>query len=164
MSDRNDGNGGVILVFAVIATAIFYALLIMFAVLAFIALVMSILSLCAWNRPLTIGKMTIHPEEAQDFVGRGICGAILLPLFVGFFCILFGGRVEEWLWPYILIAGYTAGSLGVAILQSMDAESSSPVRELRTPPPAAIAPPPQSPATPPAPFKFASWDDEVHGG
>ena len=47
MSDRNDGNGGVILVFAVIATAIFYALLIMFAVLAFIALVMSILSLCA---------------------------------------------------------------------------------------------------------------------
>ena len=58
---------------------------------------------------------------------------------------------------YLLIGGYTLGSVGIEILTADDEPPAA--APDHTPPPALPTPADKAPA-PTAPFRFATWDDE----
>ena len=80
MSSRNDEASAYGIVLAFLA----FAAMFMFALVVFYALLLSIVALLAWFKPLKIGSVTIEPEDARAFIGRGLAGAVLLPVFVAF--------------------------------------------------------------------------------
>ena len=134
-----------------------------FAIMAFIAIILTVLALFAWNRPLRIGSLVVQPDEARSFVYRGLIGAVVLPAFIAFATALYGVAVD---WDsylfHILLLGYVGGSLGLEMLfadaQPPHAEGEiihPPIERQITPPRPQQLPPPQSP-----PFRFASWDDD----
>lgn len=152
-SKSNDENAAIGVVVAVIA----FAALFFFALLAFVALVFTVLALLAWKKPLRLGRFVITPDEAHAFVGRGLIGMALLPTFWAFCCILFGLPFEGDYLGYLLIGGYTLGSVGIEILSADDdPPAASPVHT----PPALPTPADKAPAAEEEPFRFASWDDE----
>jgi hypothetical protein len=166
MASGNDETNAAAMGFAIIGVGMALMALMFFAVLAFLALILTIVAFCAWNNPLTLFGNTLYPSEARAFVGRGIAGAILVPVFVAFCQILFQVRMpwDDYL-IYMLIGGYTLGSLGVEILMADEAEQAGgPGSNIQTihPP---VSPPPQAPRALPAPknpepFRYADWDDE----
>jgi hypothetical protein len=164
MSSKNDENNAMIMVFAFIAAGAMILMMAVFALLAFIALVFTVLSLFAWSKPLTLAKgWTITPEEARAFVMRGVLGAPLLLIFCAFADILFDLRINSAYVPHILIAGYTLGSVGVEILLAQNQSESTPdiipsQQQLPTQPQNSM------PSRPQEPFRFASWDDEEDRG
>lgn len=162
MSQRNDEASGLAMAFAFVGVAALFMAAIIFALLAFAALVLTVLSFIAWNRELKIGTLIITPDEARQFVKRGIIGAFVLPAFVAFAAMLFGLKVDPDFWFYIVIAGYSLGSVGIAILEAQEAErqaSAGASMMVPQPPPVPLKPQPVASETPP-PFRFASWDDE----
>ena len=152
-SKSNDENAAIGVVVAVIA----FAALFFFALLAFVALVFTVLALLAWKKPLRLGSIVITPDEAHAVVGRGLIGMALAPTFWAFCCILFGLPFEGDYLGYLLIGGYTLGSVGIEILSGDDEPPAA--APVPTPPPALPAPADKAPP-PPEPFRFASWDDE----
>jgi hypothetical protein len=82
-NNNNDVLSGIALALAgfVVLAYIAFAILAILAILAFIAFVFTILCLCAWSSPMTIGNWTLTPMEARSFVRRGIFGATVLSLF-----------------------------------------------------------------------------------
>ena len=128
------------------------------AILAFIALVLTGVCLFAWTSPLTLGTWTLMPHEARAFVYRGLIGAGLAAAFSVFMAILFKFWIEDQAVPYILLVGYTLGSIGVEILNAQSG-SNAPGQTV-LPPEQHIAPPPHTYQPPAKPFRFASWDDE----
>lgn len=162
MSSRNDETTGIAMAFAMVGAMVYFAILVVFAVLAFFALVLTVLALCAWNAPLRLGKMSIEPDEARIFVMRGIAGAVLLPLFALFSALLLGFVIPDEAWFYLLVAGYTGGSIGIEILIASEAGAAQNQPPVYTPPETRLPPPRTStpPFVPSEPFRFASWDDE----
>lgn len=158
MSSNNNNNGeamGFAFILAGLAMVGFF----LFAVAAFFALILSVLCLIAWNNPLTIGKMTITPEEARIFIYSGVAGSILLPVFAVFCCILFHVGFNDDYWSYLFLGGYVAGSLGVSYHMAQQAEAEAANQMIL--PPQIPAPPQKSvPRTSSEEFRFASWDDE----
>ncbi|SMH30285.1 hypothetical protein [Mesorhizobium australicum] len=152
-SKSNDENAAIGVVVAVIA----FAALFFFALLAFAALVFTVLALLAWKKPLRLGRFVITPDEAHAFVGRGLIGMALAPTFWAFCCILFGLPFEADYLGYLLIGGYTLGSVGIEILTADDEPPAA--APDHTPPPALPTPADKAPA-PTEPFRFATWDDE----
>lgn len=75
---------------AIVGAIIGMAMMFMFALAAFVALVFTVLAICAWEKPLTLFGETLHPHEARAFVYRGLAGAVILPVFVAFCSVLFG--------------------------------------------------------------------------
>jgi hypothetical protein len=162
MSSQNNDNSLAIAIGFIGAGVVILGIFI-FAVAAFITFIFTILSLCAWNKPLRITKkLTIEPEEARAFVGRGLIGAFLLPAFVCFCILLFGLNVRPDAWNYIVIVGYIAGSLGVEIMMAEESAQQADSVPLQLPPPS-VQPrqnvPSRNDTTRP-PFRFASWNDE----
>ena len=146
------------MILAFIGAAMMLMVVFVFAILAFIALALTVVCLFAWTSPLTLGTWTLMPHEARAFVYRGLIGSGLLMAFTLFLVILFGINVEDRAIPYILLAGYTLGSIGVEILNAQNA-SEAPHQTI-IPPDQQIAPPPHTYQPPAQPFRFASWDDE----
>lgn len=137
MSNSNDNSGLAIVIAFFGVFAMFWAMMIGF-LLALAALILTIIALCAWNKPLTLGDMTITPYEARTFVARGLYGAWLFPVFLMLIDLLPDITINGRYWPYYVIAGYVLGSLGVEYLMEQ-------LKEHTPPAPAAapqIAPPP----------------------
>lgn len=161
MSQKNDENTMIAFGFAVIVAAIAVAALFLMALMAFVALIFTVLCLCALDEPLKIWRVTIHPHEARAFLLRGVAGAVLLPVFILFCAVLFSLDVNWNYLVHIILVGYSLGSVGVEILMAdIQDEDADPPATL---PHAQVSPPePQRalPAPPHAPFGYASWDDE----
>jgi hypothetical protein len=151
---------GLAIVIGVLAAAALF----FFALLAFISLCLTVLCLLAWNRTLTIGKLSITPNEARGFIGMGFIGACLLPCFVWFCAVVFKVQIVPDYWPHIILAGYTLGSLGyVQHLEDEEAKAAAAAAPVMPVQNAQITPPPRMDESPrdagrPA-FRYAQWDD-----
>lgn len=140
------------------------------------------LSLATWKHRITVGHLSLGPEQSQPFIVRGVVGALLLPAFA-LFCELFlDVRVQPKWWPHLAAAGYALGSVGIGMVEDGlvgDARDYGPVidHEARSALPgsrpsrndATDMTPRDGPKTGPKPeqpkracqcFTFASWDDE----
>lgn len=160
MHRQNDQASVIYTVIALVIGAMIVAALFLFAIAAFTALLLTVLSLIAWNRPLNLGVITIEPPVARAIVYSGLAGAVTGPLFVLFCTYLFDFTIEPEAWPYVLIGGYTGGFLTLVSFANEHAGDSVPARDdSPAPPPKAITPPPQAPKAPSRPFDFADWDD-----
>jgi hypothetical protein len=108
---------------------------------------------------LRIGRWTLEPEAARSFVYRGLIGSVALAAFSVFAAIFFGFWIQDQAVPYILLAGYVLGSIGLEILWAQEGDQAVPPNQTIIPPSQQIAPPRQQ-EPPRVPFRFASWDDE----
>ncbi len=162
MSNNND-NGAAMGMAVVVAIFGFMAIFI-YAVAVFLAIALTILSIIAWQRPVrAFGKTLCTPLEARIFIGSGMLGAVGVFLFAVLCTILFEVQIKEGWWFYIITGGYSFVSLFVMMNLAeqhpnglpYDPHHSGPVIEHDP------APVPQLPPSPaPAPFQYASWDDE----
>lgn len=163
MSSKNDDTSGIVMAFAFVGAVAFIMAAFVFAVLAFLAFILTILCLFAWNQPRRIGKLVILPEEARAFVYRGLAGMCLLPVFAGFCELLFGIHIKEALYPYLFIGGYVGGSIGIGILMAEQNGGETGAIDI-TPPQLPSEPQRSLPRPEPEPFRYASWDDEEGRG
>ncbi|MFT3809961.1 MAG: hypothetical protein QM698_08585 [Micropepsaceae bacterium] len=169
MSSRKDDNNefaAIFMIFALIAAAIaaYYVLLALI-----LTTILTIACLCAWNTPQTFDdRFTIFPEEAREFVIRGLICAVIAVLFSAIGVWRWGWKIEPNAWWVIAIGGYVAGSLGLEVLRARELPDGTPdifpLRTIPVPPPPVIeaeaidvTPPDPKPA--PEPFRFAEWDD-----
>lgn len=159
MSQQNDETKGMIMVIAFIAAALYALAVMAFIVMAFVSLALTCVCLFAWSSPLTIGTWTLDPKEARSFVYRGLIGSLVFAALAVFGAIMFNVWIKDEHAPYILLAGYTLGSLGIEILMAQDNQQAAPPNQTIIPPSQQIAPPQQH-EQPRKPFRFASWDDE----
>lgn len=160
MSSRNDEAQGMAVALGLIGVAFVFAAMIIFAVAAFLALIMTFVAFYAWDKPRKVSGEAIYPHEARAFVYGGVAGTFLLPVFAVFAALLFKFTIPEHIWPYLFVGGYVAGSIGIAYLQEQAKTQGAHFN-----PPADVTPP--VPSSPPAklgapsqPFEYASWDDE----
>ncbi|MCB8838080.1 hypothetical protein [Aurantimonas sp. VKM B-3413] len=165
MASHNSNESGIGPAAAFAIAGVALAAVILFAALTFLSLIMTVLALIAWTRPLKLGSITIAPEDARSFVYNGLAGLILLPVFALFCSLFLGFPIAPREWFYIVIGGYVAGSAGLAILKaSVDAATDTTTDE----PPARVRFQGSEPvrmkgpvrSTQPEPFRFAEWDDE----
>lgn len=163
-NQNNNDHSGVAMVIAFIGATMMVLVAFFAALAAFAALVFTIIALCAWNHPIRVLGDTLYPAEARAFVKRGLLGAVLLPCFVIFCAILFDFRIEQNAWAFLMLGGYTLGSLGIEIMMA-DARQETAANTTYFPPqPAAPQPPPHVPprwsGQPHEHFTFADWNDE----
>ncbi len=156
MSSKNDDDSSAAAFLMAGAAMVAIAL---FAVLAFAALIMTVLCFIAWNRQISIGDWELNPDEARAFIFRGIIGAILAPAFIGFCDIVFELQANWSYWPYFVGVGYVLASMGVYIITEADDTTGSNPVDI-TPPRIPTAPPKGLPRPDAPPFRYASWDDE----
>ncbi|MGF7210831.1 hypothetical protein GGE65_005443 [Skermanella aerolata] len=156
MASQNNDNSA-LMGLAFVGAALGIMALFLFAVLAFIAFVLTIMALLAWNAPLKMGNVIVEPHEARAFVARGLVGAAVLPVFVIFCAILFGIPINDDYWGYIVLGGYVGGSIGLEML--MADENPQPIGPVVMPAPEPQLPP-QEPTAQKPPFQYATWDDE----
>jgi hypothetical protein len=160
MSSNNNDNGAAAGLAFMMAGLTIIGLFI-FAVLAFLACILTLLSVVILirNKPFKIGKESAGPKEAREFILGGVIGAVIVPVFLAFCSGLFDIHVNwDYLWHFVG-CGYVAGPICHELFRGNN--------ENETPAPY-IPPQPQLPA--PAkrplfydeadPFRFASWDDE----
>lgn len=165
MSSRNNETDGAIFTISIALTVAFIMFALIYALLLFGALLLTIWAVCAWNDPVTVFGQTMEPHEARAFIGRGILGAVALPVFVAFCAVLFKLDVKDAYWVHFMLGGYAVGSLGIEILIAQEKEKRAAQVEF-LPPPINVTPPTptvvrQQPAQP---FTFATWDDEAEEG
>lgn len=159
MSSNSNDNSGAIFGLAIICAVLWFLMIAAYALACFVAAIFTLLSIIAWHRPIKLGSLIVHPHEARQFVLCGIIGAIGLPAFVLFCAWLFDWTVRDGWWFYIVTGGYAFGAIGISMtLEEHGAYIIEPFEdETALPPP---PPTPQLPPAQPAPFHFASWDDE----
>ncbi|GJE59626.1 hypothetical protein [Methylobacterium trifolii] len=84
----------------------------------FLTFALSALAILTWDDRVTVGRLSLGPEESRPFLLRGVAGGILLPAFA-FFCEGFlGVPVPHTWWTHLAAAGYALGSLGVGMIES----------------------------------------------
>jgi Zn-dependent protease with chaperone function len=164
-SKGNDEATGLFVALGFIGAIFLFWAALIFALLAFLALVFTVLCCLAWNKPFQIGSWPpITPEEAHAFVWRGVAGALLLPVFAAFVCLLFGLKIQDPWWFYLLVGGYTVGSVGVEIIKAQEEAKASAAAQAVTPQqPLPRTPQKCLPPAQPESSGFASWDDEEEG-
>lgn len=161
MSSRNDDTSGMAAALGLVFAGLYFLAVVVAILFAIVALVLTVLSIMAWYRPLRVHKIVITPREARGFVWRGLIGLFAVPILLALCQEIFGSHIN---WEYLLvfeILGYCIGSIGVGMLLGEEAGSERPLIEYMPPAPKAE---PLTPANPPVvqpePFRFASWDDE----
>lgn len=135
-------------------------MVVLYPVACFFAVIFTVFSLLAWNKPLTLWRgLTIEPDEARAFIMGGILGAIGLPVFGLFSSWLMGFNLPEEYWFYLVTGGYPAGAfIGIASRANYGPrEPISPQQVYAAP--TRVEPAPSSAS--PAPFQYATWDDEA---
>lgn len=166
MASNNNEGGGLFLLLALVIFILYAIFLFLFTAGAFLAVIFTILSVLAWNNPLNLFGYVIEPREARAFVGRGIVGMILLPLFALFSGWFLEFSVDDESWFYLLVGGYVLGSVGIEYQRAKNGEDGLVVRDYPTLPaqPPVLALPSnrtRKEITPEdADFEFATWDDE----
>jgi hypothetical protein len=174
MSSNSNDGGGAVIVLAIVGVILYFTFLFLFALGVFAAVILTILCLLAWNRPLRFFGYVLEPHEARVFVGRGIAGMILVPLFAAFAGWFFEFQVPPELWSYLIIGGYALGSVGVEYQNAKHGEERLFVRgndvvSMSLPPQAPVRVLPSNRARPEVSpedtgFEFATWDDEERNG
>lgn len=162
MSNQNNDNSGIAVAFAFIGAAMFFMAAVIFAVAAFASVVFTIAALCAWNKPITVFGEVMEPHEARAFVKRGLLGMVLAPLFVLFCSAMFELPIVDDAWGFIIVGGYTLGSIGIEYLK-LQGQQNGAATYIPPAPPASLPPPavpPRDNRQPREPFTFADWDDE----
>ena len=163
MSSNNNNGAGMAVAFAIAMLGLVGIFL--FALLAFVAFVLTTLAIFAWNTPITLGNWTLHPHDARAFVTRGILGAFLVPAFLLFVNVFLNIHIEWNYLSYMLVGGYTLGSIGIEILMADEQTAIVPPAATYIPPVQQLpAPPKQSQSREAEPFRFASWDAEEERG
>src|SRR5690606_618775 len=125
------------------------------AVACFIALIITLLALLAWSRPVCLfGETLCTPLDARVFIGSGIAGAIVIPAFCLFCSLLLGFEIQNNAWFYIISGSYSFSSIFITAKFKADAydlieETSAPVATHN------------APLSLPEPFRYADWTDEV---
>lgn len=159
MASNNNDNSGVGVGIAFLFAGLYFLAMVVFAVALFIAVIFTILSLLALNKPLKLwGDHYLDPAEAKIFLISAGIGAVAVPIFAAFCAGLYGNTVpKEWVF-YLVTGGYTFVPFVVLgyleenepeILHPIKAQVIDHVPELQ-----------QLPRPSPAPFSYASWDDE----
>lgn len=76
MSSNNNKDESTLIImgFAFLGAVAMMIVMAIIMMLTFAAFVLTILAICAWNKPLRLGKLIIMPEEAHAFVCRGMAG------------------------------------------------------------------------------------------
>lgn len=161
MSSKND-DSGVWLVLGAIGMAMMIIALFVFALMVFVATILTGLCFLAWNRPLKLGSAVLEPEQARAFVHRGVLGAIAVPAFFLFSRALFGWDdvIDGSYLFYGMIGGYCIGAFWPMFMDDAGGPSAPFVDPATTKPQGISSDPPRAPARGPDPFDFARWDDE----
>jgi hypothetical protein len=163
--NRNDGTGAIIMVVGG-ALALAAAFLFFLVALAAFAITLA----CIWarleNKPQDLGGgMVMTPQDAEEFLQRGVVGLFVVPAFLVFLEVVSGGNMRlnlrEALLPaaafgYVLFSmlpllegeGLTQAGKQIEILPP--SQQHKPFQHHQMPPRAAEPPP----------FRYASWDDE----
>ncbi len=154
MASNNDDTNGAAIIFVFIVFMAIGG----FLLAALYAIILGIISLFALFKPLKLGKHTFLPGEARAYLIRGFVGIALAPIVTAMVIAFFDVTIPaDWL-PWVALAGYTIGSLGVEyILQALNGDEDEPEDTFLRP--AAVRNyvlPPQEKR----PYEFASWDDE----
>ncbi|MET3414357.1 hypothetical protein [Methylobacterium sp. 1030] len=167
MSANNNDNHGMAVFIGIIGAGFMFLFAFIFAAAAFFSLCMTLLCLLAWNKPRKFFGQILTPEEAREFVGRGLIGAVVLPVFVLFASVLFRVQVVHDFWIYFVLGGYTGGSLSLGfagddtdtpqeLIKSQHTTSIGAAHPERT----IDAEYEDVSSSPAQPFRFATWDDE----
>lgn len=166
MSSNNNNMSPEMMVGIMVLAAICVFFMVIAALFAFASLVLTLVAIRAWNLPVIVCGEVIWPKEARAYVGRGVIGAIALPIFVVFCASVFQfnlNEITEHGWLLIILGGYSLGSLGIEIAIQQAREEAAAAAALQQ----EILPalPPQEPAPKPVrpeqqPFEFDTWDDE----
>ena len=152
-SQNNAESGAAAMVVAGIGIAFLFIGVIMAALLVVMVVVATIFAILAWRDEVTIGNITVTPDEAHGLVGCGVIGMVVIPVML-LIVDLFGLNVNWGWWHGYIIGGYVAGA--ATFLWSIDEKSSAPA----SPPVIREPAPPALPPAAPVPFRYASWDDE----
>ena len=154
-NNKSDESAGLAIIMGGAAVVAMF----LFMLAAFVALALTVVYIFALDRPYKIGKFDVTPQEAKAFILGGLAGVVILPLFVAFIGAFSSSSIDWSFLPHILLAGYTLGSFGTVIAITKMAEEQTPEA---TPEHPAVTKNVERglPPTPPAPFQFASWDDE----
>src|SRR5690606_25336270 len=104
-SKERDETSGIVVAFSFIAVAYIIMALVAFAIAAFASVILTILCVAAWNRPLVLGSHILEPPQARAFVARGMVGMVTGPALLGFFQLLFGIQVQWEYLPLFLLFG-----------------------------------------------------------
>ena len=167
MSSNNNSMSPEMMFGILVLAVLFYVFMFLAALFAFAAIVLTGCAFAAWNEPRTLAGETLYPHEARAYVGRGVIGAIALPVFVVFCGSVFQynlNEITEHGWLLIILGGYSIGSLGIEIAIQQEREKAEAAAALQQ----EILPalPPQQPAPKPVhreeqqAFEFETWDDE----
>lgn len=160
-NNKNDEMTIVIMIFSVIGMVALAFFLMVAAVLGFLCFIMTILSLIAWNRPLNLGRLSIQPEQAREFVLRGLLFALTIPAFYIFCGFIFDYPILLEAIGYIALGGYVFGSIGIELMDEDERTVTAPPATYHPPQQQALPPTqPQRYLPAPEPFRYASWDDE----
>lgn len=158
MSQRNDETAGFAMAMGLIGGVALLFFLMVFAIASFLAFVFTIISLCAWNKPLHLGEYVVTPDTARAFVYRGLAGAVIAPTFWLFCCLIFQMPFQGEYLHFVVLAGYVVGSIGIEALGEFDQargpEITRPTVGKEVGASRAL------PAPPKEAFRYATWDDE----
>lgn len=177
MSQRNDEMAGLAFVLAIIGFAIYFVMIAVAVMLVLFALVISVLALLAWNRPLYLNIYTLYPEEARAIIYWGLAGTIIAPAFTLLIWLFLDTPPFGWeVYALSVGVGYVFGSVGINFLADIDETETFSVGpntkdETVSITSGSTAPSSGSPSLPPAkakalpappkkPFRYASWNDE----
>lgn len=131
MSNNNGGGGlGALLALLMVGYILFWIVVAIgiaaYALVSFWALVMTLIGLIAWNRPLRFFHLGSAPYQARGIICFGIIGSILVPAFALFCEWLFEFRFKTELWFYLWLGGYAFGAWIFADEQEFTAEDGKP--------------------------------------
>lgn len=165
MSNNNDGGAGcgflvLIIAFDYVILWIIAALAVAaYAVICFWAIVLTLISVFAWNRPLRFFHLGITPYQARGLICFGGVGMVLLPAFALFCEYIFEFQLDPKWWFYIWLGDYSGGCVGFCRMQTFSAQQVEYFYERKRL--QALPPPPPTPLLP-APsktFDYAEWQD-----
>lgn len=155
---KNDETTGMAMVFGLFIAVVYFVAAFVFALVAFVCCIMTVLAIIAWIRPFKLFGEEFTSEDGRGFIVRGILGTLGFLAFAEFSKALLGFTITEQLYNYIAFCGYAFGSLviGYALEQErqqaeLAVKAERGRQELIPPPVPTYAPPP---------FDYAGWNDE----
>ena len=164
MNQNNSEVNSAIFGIALVLTVLYFIFAVVAVLLGMACFVLTCLAIVAWiNGGMTIGNDYLSPDEARNFILRGIGFAILVPIFWALLMAFIGEQNSASL-EWLMLSGYVFGSAGIEILNAMEEsekqESNSQIILPPLPEPDHELPPVVPPMQPRKPFGYASWDDE----
>mgnify|MGYP003633190933 CR=1 FL=1 len=150
--NRNDDSSAAA---GVIGAGFVVVLAVLFGLLVFLAIAVSLLYLFVLisGRKITFWGDTYRPGDALIAYRNGLIGVGIVLTFTAFICGFYGlAFPKDWV-PYLMAGGYSVGLFWILAFGDDEEETRSTTIDYR-----ALQPPASAPAE--KPFEYASWDDE----